>query len=44
VAKSSEGQNIKTYVQKSNMKMYEVPEEKEEKAIVRPKVVMCHIW
>jgi uncharacterized UBP type Zn finger protein len=44
VAKSSEGQDIKTYVQKSNMKVYEIPEEKEEKMIVRPKTVMCHIW
>ena len=44
VAKSSEGQDIKTYVQKANLKVYEAPETKEEKIIAKPKTVMCHIW
>ena len=44
VSKSSEGQDIKTYVQNSNLKVYKTEEEKVEKNIVRPKAVMCHIW
>ena len=47
VAKSSEGQDIKTYVQKANLKVYESPEAKEakeEKIIAKPKTMMCHIW
>ena len=44
IVKSSEGQDVKTFVQKSNLKVYESPDIKEEKMISRPKSVMCHIW